>query len=96
MEFLIFLLFLLIGCLFGWFTADVVRAIKEGETHKGWLGWLVLFLGLAYMMVGSWQMDYNWKHKKYDSTKYEIVRDTVITNHNGQIDTVATFKILEK
>lgn len=96
MKFLILFLFCLIGGLLGWFCADAVIAIKEGETHKSWLGWLVLFLGLAYMAVGSWQMDYNWRHKKYDSTKYEIVRDTIITNHNGQIDTVATFKILEK
>ena len=96
MEVLIFLLFVLIGGLFGWFAADAVIAIKEGETHKSWLGWFILFLGLVYMAVGSWQMDYKWRHKNYDPAKYEIVHDTIITNHNGQIDTVATFKILEK
>ncbi len=96
MKFFILFLFCIIGGLFGWFCADAVIAIDKGETRKSWLGWLVLFLGIAYMAVGQWQMDYNWKHKNYDPAEYEIVRDTIITNHNGQIDTLATFKIVEK
>lgn len=96
MKFFILILFVIIGGLFGWFCGDAIVAIEKGDNQKSWLGWLVLFLGIAYMMVGTWQTDYNWKHKNYDSTKYEIVNDTTITNHNGQIDTLATFKIVEK
>jgi hypothetical protein len=55
-----------------------------------------MIVGLLYMMVGDWQTRYSYKHRSYDSAKYEIVNDTTITNHNGQIDTLATFKIVKK
>lgn len=96
MEFLIFLLFIFIAGLFGWLCGDVEVAIKDGDSRKSWLGWVVMIVGLLYMWVAGWQKDYSWKHRSYDPAKYEIVNDTTITNHNGQIDTVTTFKILEK
>ena len=96
MKIFILLLFVFIAGLFGWLCADVVVAIREKESHKSWLGWVVMIIGLLYMWVAGWQKDYSWKHRSYDSTKYEVVNDTTITNHNGQIDTLATFKIVKK
>jgi len=96
MEIFILLLFVFIAGLFGWLCADVVIAIRDRDSRKSWLGWVVMFVGLLYMMVGDWQTRYSYKHRSYDYDKYEVVNDTTITNHNGQIDTTATFKIVKK
>ena len=96
MAVFIFILFIFIGGLFGWFCGDIINAIKEKDSRRSWLGWLIFLLGFIYMMIGSWQVRYNYNHRQYDYDEYEIVNDTTIVNHNGQIDTIATFKIVEK
>jgi hypothetical protein len=96
MEILIFIIFIFLAGLFGWLCADAVIAIRDRDSRKSWLGWVIMLVGLLYMWCAGWQRDYSWKHRDYDSTKYEIVRDTTITNHNGQIDTTATFKVVKK
>lgn len=96
MEVLIFTLFVLVSGLFGWFCGDVVATIKKGDSRRSWLGWLVLLLGILYMIIGDWQTRYICNHREYNYDKYEIVNDTTITNHDGQIDTLATFKIVKK
>ncbi len=96
MGIFISILFILIGGLFGWLCGDVVATIKEGESRKSWLGWVVMFVGLMYVVVSDIQTQYFYNHRKYNYDKYEIVNDTTITNHNGQIDTLTTFKIVKK
>lgn len=96
MEIFLFVLYIVIGGLFGWFCGDVVATIENKDSRRSWLGWLVLFLGLMYVAVGSISTQYICDHYEYNHDKYEIVNDTTITNHNGQIDTLATFKIVKK
>lgn len=92
----IFILFLLLGGLFGWMISEVVTTIDRGDTKKSWKGLVLGILGVLYMAIGCLFTSYNDNHRTYDYKDYEIVNDTLITNHNGQIDTVATFKIVEK
>lgn len=92
----IFILFILSGGLFGWMTSDVVTTIERGDTKKTWKGWVLGIIGILYAIAGCSFVLYNHKHRTYDHKDYKIVNDTTITNHNGQIDTVATFKIVEK
>ena len=96
MEIFLLILFVFIAGLFGWLCADVVLAIKEKDSRKSWLGWVVMFVGLMYMMIGDIHTRYVCNHREYNRDKYEIVNDTTITNHNGQIEPLATFKIVEK
>ena len=96
MEIFIWVIWFLVAALFGWFCSEVCLELERNGSRKSWMGCLVLFLGIAYMWLAGWAQQYSWKHKDYDSAKYEIVHDTTITNHNGQIDTLATFKIVEK
>jgi hypothetical protein len=96
MEIFLLLFLFFIGGLFGWLCADVVWAIKEKDSRKSWLGWVVAIVGLMYMVVGGIYTRYVCDHYEYNYDKYEIVRDTTITNHNGQIDTTATFKVVRK
>lgn len=96
MEIFLLILFVFIGGLFGWLCADAVIAIREKESHKSWLGWVIMFVGLMYVMVGDIHTRYVYNHREYNHDDYEVVNDTTITNHNGQIDTLATFKIVKK
>ena len=96
MEIFLLILFVFIAGLFGWFCGDVVVTIKEKNSRKSWLGWVVMLVGMMYMIVGDIHTRYICNHREYNYDKYEIVNDTTITNHNGQIDTLATFKIIKK
>ena len=96
MEIFLLILSVFIGGLFGWLCADAVVAIKEQDWRKSWLGWVILLVGFIYMAVGDAHTRYVYNHREYNHDNYEIVNDTTITNHNGQIDTLATFKIVKK
>lgn len=96
MEIFLLILFVFTGGLFGWLCADIITALEKKDDRKRWLGWVVMIVGLMNMMTGNCLIRYNCDHRQYDYDKYEIVNDTTITNHNGQIDTLATFKIVEK
>ena len=93
---IVWVVFILLGYLFGHFCAEAWSAIEQKDGRKSWLAWVILVIGILYVLATGFMMDYNWKHRNYDTTKYEIIRDTVITNHNGQIDTTATFKVVGK
>ena len=88
------ILFLIFGILFGANFGKVLDILHECEPKKTFtLGVVTFLLGCAWMFSAVFMLNFSWKEKEYDFTEYEIVRDTIITNHNGQIDTTATFKI---
>lgn len=90
------LLFFIAG-LFGWLCADVWDALYRSDNYqKRWLGPVILVVGLLYMCLTIWNIDYSWQHKKYDADKYNIVIERTITEKDGQIDTTATFKIIKR
>jgi len=93
---ILWILFLIVAFLFGWFCAYTTKVIEKGEKRRSWLGFVVAILGTFYMGLGVLCDSYTWKYRIYDSDEYAIVNDTTITNHNGQIDTLATFKIVKK
>ncbi len=96
MAIFIFILYILLGVLFGWMIAEVMTTIERGDTKKSWKGLVLGIIGILYAAVGCLHISYNYKHRTYDYKDYKIVNDTTITNHNGQIDTLVTFKIVEK
>ena len=96
MAVFIFILYILLGVLFGWMIADVMITIERGDTKKSWKGLVLGLIGILYVAVGCLHISYSYEHRTYDYKDYKIVNDTTITNHNGQIDTIATFKIMEK
>ena len=97
MHILLFILIIFISGAFGWSCADVWANLENSDKpQKKWLGPIVLITGLLCVWLNAWNIEYSWKHAIYDYDKYEIVNDTTITNHIGQIDTLATFKIIKK
>ena len=85
------------GSLFGWFCGEVIMTLREANgKNKQWIGWVVTVLGILFAETFYLQNEYEHRHRIYDTKEYKVVNDTTITNHNGQIDTVATFKIVKK
>ena len=97
MNVVVFILFIIFCGMFGWFCGDVVELSMTSDKRpkKWWLGFLVWTLGILMMWGSGWLVDHSWKTKEYNSDKYEIVRDSTLTNRNGQIDTTATFRIIK-
>lgn len=85
-------LWLFASFLFGWYSSKISAEL----TQKKWLGLVILGLGLLNVLFSTMTLTFMHEYREYDSNKYEVVRDTTITNHNGQIDTLSTFKIVRK
>ena len=90
------LLFFIAG-LFGWLCTDVWDALYRSDNYrKRWLGPVIFVVGLLYMCLTAWNIDYSWQHKKYDVDKYNIVIERTIIEKDNQIDTTATFRIIKR